>query len=190
MSAPNLLQVNPLRSRLEAGEQILWEGRPIRLAYTFRGSPFVFVFSLVWLGFALFWEGSVLSFRSAPPFFIVWGAVFVLFGLYAAVGRFWVAAREADRTWYTVTDQRVIIRTGAFRERTIELWLGSLPQPQLDEGVGRVGTITFGPIGPYMTYVGGGWPGTRAGTPAALIAIPDAARVFRLIDRARAAAGG
>jgi hypothetical protein len=114
--------------------------------------------------------------------------VFVLFGLYAAVGRFWVAAREADRTWYAVTDHRVIIRTGAFRERTIELSLGALPQPQLDEGPHGVGTITFGPIGPYMNYVGGGWPGMRAGIPSALIAIPDAARVFRLIDRARAAA--
>jgi hypothetical protein len=188
VSAPNVLQANRLRDRLEPGEQILWEGRPLRLAYTFRGSPFVFVFSLLWLGFALFWEGSVLSFRSAPPFFVAWGAMFVLFGLYAAVGRFWVAAREADRTVYMVTNQRVIIRTGAFRERTVELSLGSLPQPQLDEGSGGVGTITFGPIGPYMNYVGGGWPMTRAGSPAALIAIPDAARVFRLIDRARAAA--
>ena len=189
MTSPNVT-TSPLRSRLEVGEQILWEGRPIRLAYTFRGSPFMFVFTLLWLGFALFWEGSALTYRNAPPFFAVWGAVFVLFALYAAVGRFWVAAREADRTWYAVTNKRVIIRTGAFRERTVELSLRALPMPQLDEGARGIGTITFGPIGPYMNYVGGGWPGVRAGSPAALIAIPDAARVFRLIDHARAAAGG
>jgi PH (Pleckstrin Homology) domain-containing protein len=187
VNSPNVVQSNPLRSRLEAGEQILWEGRPVRLSYTFRGSPFVFVFTLVWLGFALFWEGSVLSFRNAPPFFVLWGAMFVLFGLYIAVGRFFVAAREADRTWYTVTDRRVIIRTGAFQERTVELSLGSLGNPQLEEGPRGVGTITFGPISPYLAHLGGGWPGARTNN-AALIAIPDAARVFRLIDRARAAA--
>jgi hypothetical protein len=182
-----VLDSNPLRARLEAGEQIIWDGRPLRLAYTFRGSPFVFVFSLVWLGFALFWEGSVLSFDDAPLFFALWGAMFVAIGLYVAVGRFWVAAREADRTWYLVTDQRVLIRTGAFSPRTIELSLGSLPMPQLDEGARGVGTITFGPISPYTATFGAGWPGMRAGAPA-LVAIADAARVFRLIDRARAAA--
>jgi hypothetical protein len=187
VTSPNVVGSSPLRSRLEAGEQIIWEGRPLRLTYTFRGSPFVFVFSLVWLGFALFWEGSVLSFENAPPFFALWGAMFVLFGLYIAVGRFWVAAREADRTWYLVTDRRVIIRTGAFSPRTIELSLGSLPMPQLDEGQRGIGTITFGPISPYTSTFGAGWPGIRAGAPA-FVAIPDAARVFRLIDRARAVA--
>jgi len=182
-----VLDSNPLRIRLEAGEQIIWDGRPLRLAYTFRGSPFVFVFSLVWLGFALFWEGSVLSFENAPPFFVLWGAMFVAFGLYVAVGRFWVAAREADRTWYLVTDGRVLIRTGAFRPRTIELSLGALPMPQLEEGPRGVGTITFGPLSPYAGTFGAGWPGIRSGAPA-FVAIADAARVFRLIDRARAAA--
>lgn len=187
MSTPSGVETSPLRSRLEAGEQILWEGRPVRLAYTFRGSPFVFVFSLVWLGFALLWEGSALSFDAAPPFLTVWGAMLVLLALYASVGRFWVAAREADRTWYAVTDQRIIIRTGAFQERTVELSLGALRYPQLEEGPRGVGTITFGPTSPFIAHLGGGWPGSRIGN-SALIAIPDAARVFRLIDRARAAA--
>jgi len=187
VTRPDAIEPNPLRSRLEAGEQILWEGRPIRLAYTFRGSPFVFVFSLVWLGFMLFWEGSVLSFRSAPPFFSVWGALLVLLALYASVGRFWVAAREADRTWYTVTDRRIMIRTGAFQQRTVEVSLGALRYPQLEEGPRGIGTITFGPMSPFVAHLGGGWPGSRVGN-ASLIAIPDAARVFRLIDRARAAA--
>jgi hypothetical protein len=182
-----VIGANPLRARLEPGERILWEGRPLRLPYAFRGSPFVFVFSLVWLGFALFWEGGVLSILNAPPFFAVWGAFFVATGLYIAVGRYWVALREADRTWYLVTDRRVAIRTGAFGPRTIELSLGSLPEPQLDEGRGGVGTITFGPISPYLTSLGAGWPGARGGAPA-FIAIAEAARVFRLIDAARAAA--
>jgi hypothetical protein len=153
----------------------------------FGGSPLMIPFTVLWCGFAIFWEWSAVSSR-APLFFALWGVPFVLVGLYMVAGRFLVAARDADRTWYALTDRRIMISGGAFRPRYTELDLVSLPAPELDEGGRGIGTITFGPVYPAVRMVGPSWPGVRMGP--ALIAIPEAGRVFRTIADARAAALG
>ena len=178
---------SPLRRRLLPGERVLWEGRPDRRAFMFSGSLLLIPFTVLWCAFAIFWEVGVIA-GGAPPRFVLWGVPFVLVGLYMVAGRFFVAAREANRTWYAVTDRRVMIERGAFRSRYTELDLVSLPAPELDEGARAIGTITFGPTYPGLRMVGPSWPGVRMGP--ALVAIEDAGRVFRTIADARAAALG
>lgn len=178
-------QANPLRHRLLPGERLLWEGQPDPRAFTFAGAPVMIPFTVLWTAFSIFWEWSAID-SGAPLFFALWGVPFVLVGVYLVAGRFAVAWREATRTWYTVTDRRVMLLGGAWRPRYVELDLLSLPAPQLDEGGGGIGTITFGPAYPAARWLGPSWPGVRSAP--AIIAVRDAGRVFRAIAEARASA--
>jgi hypothetical protein len=176
-----------IRQILRPGERVLWQGQPIHRAFQFRGgSWFLVPFTFIWLAFAVFWE--VTAFVShAPAFFLLWGGMFVVFGLYISIGRFYVAGREAKRTIYAVTDQRILIIGGGIRTRLQELSLRTLPPPSLDQGTDGVGTITFGPGSPWGMAVPAGWPGMSRYGPA-FVGIADASRVFKVIDDAVAAA--
>lgn len=142
-------------------------------------------FSILWGGFAIFWEVTVLT-SGGPLFFALWGVPFVAIGLYMIFGRILVARREADRTQYLVTDRRVVIRTGAFGRRVIEMAIEDLPPAQLDLRPSGLGTITFGSTaGPRVPP---GWPTMGMyGQAPAFASIPDAEGVYQIVQDAKAA---
>ncbi len=176
--------ISPL---LRPGERVLWQGRPEVMAYSLRGAWYLVPFSLLWGGFAIVWEISAVR-SGASLFFSLWGLPFVAIGLYLIFGRILVARREARRTLYGVTDQRVIILAGAFSRRTTEMALGDLPPAQLDERSSGIGTITFGAaITGFRAPPG--WPMTGMYTQSpAFMSIPDAAKVYRVVQDAKEAA--
>lgn len=132
-----------ITSQLSPGESILWSGQP-RRGIIFRASDaFMIPFSLLWCGFAIFWEMSVLS-TGAPFFFKLWGIPFVLVGLYMVIGRFFVEARQRAKTYYGVTNERAIIVSGIFRKQIKSLNLKTLADISLDEKTDGSGTISFG----------------------------------------------
>ena len=83
----------------------MWTGRPSAgLLFTSR-DIFLVPFSLVWCGFAIFWESSAAwidgrdsvpvgqgPLSNTPTFFLLFGGAFVLVGLYFVFGRFIVDA--------------------------------------------------------------------------------------------------
>jgi hypothetical protein len=174
-----------MRHWLTADEQILWEGRPDVWAYSMRGAWYLIPFSLMWAGFAFFWEFSVIT-GGAPLFFSLWGIPFVLVGLYLLFGRIWVARREARNTSYAITNRRILIASGAFRPTFTALELRSLPGAQIDEGRDGRGSITFGATSGFALPPG--WPtmGARYGRVPAFVAIPEVRKVFDIYDRTRA----
>ncbi|MGD0898102.1 MAG: hypothetical protein ABR915_09730 [Thermoguttaceae bacterium] len=100
-----------IRSELRPEERLLWTGRPpqgIRLRAT---DAFLIPFSILWGGFAFFWEAMVIA-SGAPLFFVAWGIPFVVVGLYLVLGRFWVDARQRAHTFYGLTDSRIIVVEG------------------------------------------------------------------------------
>ncbi|BDZ46837.1 hypothetical protein [Naasia aerilata] len=100
-----------LRPYLRPGEKVLWHGRPDP-AVTFAPIDALLVpFSIVWLAFAVFWEASVIE-SGAPVFFLLFGGVFVLIGLYFVLGRFVYKRRRKAATAYAVTDMRALSVTG------------------------------------------------------------------------------
>jgi hypothetical protein len=167
--------------RLIDSERIVWSGRPSRGLLLTGRDFFLIPFSLLWGGFALFWEAMVLV-RSAPGFFQLWGVPFVLFGLYLIAGRFIVDACLRANTSYAVTDRRVlIVRSG----KTISLDLDRLSEIQLAERRNGSGTLRFGPSAVYWGRTSGGfgyWSPALDPTPQ-FIAIADARSVFDLIQR-------
>jgi hypothetical protein len=100
-----------VRPYLRADEHVLWAGGPDPNRILSSTDAFVVPFSLMWSGFAFYWEASVIH-DDAPIFFKLWGLPFVLFGVYFVVGRFFVKRRRQQKTAYAITDQRALVVTG------------------------------------------------------------------------------
>src|SRR5579859_7840724 len=104
-----------LQDELSPGESVLWAGRP-NPSVIFHPSDWALVpFSLLWGGFAIFWEAGVTGIfgfgngKSAPLFFMLWGIPFVVAGQYFIWGRFFYAAWRKKRIFYVITNLRVIV---------------------------------------------------------------------------------
>ena len=117
-------------------------------------------FSLFWCGFAIFWEITVVA-SGAPIFFSLWGIPFVFAGLYFVLGRFVIDSRVRARTFYGVTNSRIIILKGLAGTQVKSLALRALPDLSLNERSDRRGTITFGSATPW-SGLGNSWPGAAS----------------------------
>lgn len=175
-------QINP---ELSPSERLLWSGMP-RGGIFLRGSDlFLIPFSILWCGFAIFWEYSVVT-SDAPFFFMLWGVPFVLAGLFFVFGRFIVDARQRARTYYGLTSERVIIVSGLFSKKVVSLNLKGLHEISLAEKPDRSGTITFGANNPLYAMFGGmSWPGMSQYRPPGFEMIPNAKEVHEMIRRAQ-----
>jgi hypothetical protein len=174
-----------LQRELAPQEKLLWVGQPRQGLLLRSADAFLIPFSLLWGGFAVFWEASVVR-TGAPFFFKLWGVPFVLVGVYIVLGRFFVDARQRRRTFYGVSNQRVIIVAGLFGRSIQSLDLGSLPGLSLDERTSGQGTISFGTgQWPYAWMQGTGWPTGRGRYAPCFDSIADARQVYELIRRAQ-----
>lgn len=177
-----------LRPELGRDERLLWSGMPLQ-GVCFRSTDWLAVpFSLMWGGFAIFWEYSVSTAKTAPVFMMLWGIPFVLVGLYMIVGRFFADALMRRRTYYGLTDQRVILIDGMFNRQVRSLPLSTLGEISLSEKSNRSGSITFGPnASPYGSF-GRIWPGIGGKMAPAFDPIDDVRRVYALIREAQQSA--
>ena len=149
------------------------------------GDVFMIPFSLMWGGFAFFWEATVLH-QSVPGFFALWGIPFVAMGLYLIVGRFFVDAYRRSRTWYGLTDQRVLIIGGVFGRDVKSLDLATLAALKLAERSDRSGTITFGPYaGNVPEWMGSNWPGAGGQMPPRFEMLEDARSIYERVREAQ-----
>lgn len=131
---------NPLPS-LRSGERVLWHGQP-NDGFSFRPVElFLIPFSVLWGGFAVFWNVSVWS-TDAPLFFKLFGLPFLIIGLYVIFGRFFVESWLRRRMRYAVTNQRIIIQSGG-RSTVKSLDINRLSSLELHEKSDCSGTIRF-----------------------------------------------
>src|SRR6476469_591175 len=169
---------------LDRGERLLWAGTP-RQGLILRPTDALLIpFSLLWGGFALFWNVGVWQ-SGAPLFFRLWGLPFLAAGAYITVGRFWLDARRRAKTTYGVTDRRVLIAAGAVSPTLKSLSVGTMTDVTLAQRPDGSGTITFGPASfTAGMHAGMPWPGVAQ--PPAFELIPDVKRVYDLVREAQA----
>jgi hypothetical protein len=65
--------VTNLTQHLGTGETLRWSGHPRQGVMLRSADVFMIPFSILWAGFAFFWEASVLR-GGAPVFFALWGS--------------------------------------------------------------------------------------------------------------------
>ena len=112
-------------------------------------------FSLMWGGFAIFWEAGVLGLMGAfhtkgvnpiAGFMALWGIPFVLIGQYLIWGRFLYNSWKKGRSFYAVTNKRVLVVNQARSRRVVAALLQQLPAIEKSVRGDGIGTITFGLI--------------------------------------------
>jgi hypothetical protein len=179
------MSTTDLNERLLTGERILWSGRPAQGLLLTGRDALLIPFSLMWGGFAVFWETTVLTQANAPGFFALWGIPFVLIALYLMAGRFLLDAWIRSGMSYAVTNKRILIsRSGPFSKFTA-VSLDRLPDASISESAGGRGTIRFGEPAPFW----GGRNSISSWTPSLdptpqFIAIENAQSVFDQIQAA------
>ncbi len=102
MSTMNPESMMAIQPELTSGESILWAGQPNPRVIFHKDDIFLIPFSLLWGGFAIFWEAGVSGFWGGNHgnggswiFGMIWGVPFVLIGQYLIWGRFFYDALPA-----------------------------------------------------------------------------------------------
>jgi PH (Pleckstrin Homology) domain-containing protein len=173
---------------LDSSESLIWSGIPRQGLLLRPNDALMIPFSLMWGGFAIFWEATVLR-SNAPGFFALWGVPFVLIGVYLILGRFFVDAKIRANTFYGLTNRRAIIISGLFAKTTNSLPLRTLTDISLQERADGTGTILLGRPQPYSSWSSGmRWPGMSQYSTPGFELIPEAKRVHdQLLEAQRAA---
>lgn len=134
-----------IERELFSNETLLWTGTPPRGLVLRQSDAILIPFSILWCGFAIFWEVGVLTTPSSPLIMKLMGIPFVLVGLFIVGGRFWWDAKRRATTSYGVTNERAII-VWVFPRRSVKsLRITSLAEVNITERPDGSGTLTFGP---------------------------------------------
>ena len=171
---------------LASAEKVLWAGQPRQGIVLRPADVFLIPFSLLWGGFAIFWEVMVIA-MGAPFFFPLFGAVFVVVGLYIMVGRFFLEARRT-RIAYALTSERVVIVSGLIGRTVKSIDLRTLGEMSLSERRNGSGTIAFGSPSPFDWFGGMAvWPWMAVRHASRFELIPNVRAVYEAIRTAQRA---
>jgi hypothetical protein len=188
MDATSMMVIQP---ELASGESVLWAGQPNPRVIFHKDDIFAIPFSLLWGGFAIFWEAGVTGYwgtgpkaHSAPVFMIIWGIPFVLIGQYAIWGRFFHVAWLKKRTHYAVTDRRVLVVQEGWKRQMSSAFIDSLPAISREGRTNGPGTLRFTDAVSTFAYTGSSKTRTRGSfagwNPVSVL--PGALPIFADID--------
>lgn len=193
MSVIGQESISRIQPELLSGESILWAGQPDASVAFHKEDLFLIPFSLLWGGFAIFWESGVLGFwgKAAQSvrwtFGMIWGIPFVLVGQYLIWGRFFYAAWKKRRTFYAVTNRRVIVFQNGWKRQMASSYLDTL-STLIKEGAsaGR-GTLRFTQQDSMWSGRRGWgvWDGMAVGDVPTFLDIEDVDSVYRLVSDLR-----
>jgi hypothetical protein len=184
-----------LQTELNSGERILWSGQPSRSVIFGPQDKVMIPFSLIWGGFAMFWEASVLGMYGSPVnrshgpaswFMALWGVPFVLLGQYIIWGRFFHALWKKRRLVYAVTDRRVLTVSLAGNRKVNSAFLQQLPAINKTVRSNGIGTLSFGLTSPGRQRNSmAAWDGGLSSAVPLFVDVEDAENVYRIISDAR-----
>jgi len=155
-----------------ADEYILWKGKPEQGNLITRQDIFMIPFSIVWCGFAIFWEVTAIL-EGGPLFFCLWGIPFVCVGLYMVIGRFLHIKYLRNRTFYVITNKKII----RSQNNRIDILDGkTMPPIYIEAFANGNGTIRFG----VQTYWGARGNRRNIGSIDETFAIENVANVIQV----------
>ncbi len=173
--------IDTAKPQLLPGERVVWEGQPYTGSIFRPIEVFLIPFSLLWGGFALFW--NVSAWTTADLSFNLFGLPFLIAGLYITFGRFLIDISLRKNLAYFVTNKRILVERRSSGSNTKSLDIKRLPALELDERSDGSGTIRFGSSGGWFTGNNFGiWQPTFDPTPQ-FIRIPNVRSVYQTIQK-------
>lgn len=140
---------NPLAGQLAPDERILWSGRP-KAGILFRPDDLYLIpISIVWAALTFVAVASILASPRKLPNALAIPVpcllfAFVIAAVYVTFGRFVSEARKRSKTFYAVSNRRVLVQSGQFGElRSLDL--AALGEIECAKKADGSGTIFFGP---------------------------------------------
>ncbi|MEN6372464.1 MAG: hypothetical protein ABFD64_10685 [Armatimonadota bacterium] len=188
------VQRQVIQSELMDEESIEWVGQPDPSIIFTKADIFLIPFSILWCGFAIFWEASALGITfkggGAPLLFALFGVPFVLIGLYMVFGRFFYKAWKKRKTYYAVTNKRIIVITLGIGKNIQAVFIRDIPMINQSIGANGMGSLIFGNTNWQFAMYGNtgmGYFGQYANNAAAIAFydIRDAKTVYDLVNRIR-----
>ena len=169
-----------LNSELLPGEMVLWRGKPDDKKLLSPQDVFLLPFSILWGGFALFWEFLALT-SDGPGVFPLFGLPFVGVGLYLLFGRFVHKKYILKNTYYVITNKRAIFYN---KGKITSCDYQQEPTISLKLCKNGSGTITFGNSYKSLNSNSGGFLLENfTATENQFLNIPDAQNVHRIINQ-------
>jgi hypothetical protein len=132
----------PVSSCLLDGELVLWLGNPGRGLLFTECDVLRILLGLFLLPVVVFF--AVVSPDSFPLLFRTAVVYFILADIYLIFGQYVFDAWLRGKTWYAVTNRRILIARSGLFARFVALDRDRLPKLRLSENSGRYGTIRFG----------------------------------------------
>lgn len=129
-----------LSTHLETNEQLIWAGIPKQGIIFQVYDRFMIPFSVVWCGIIAVWMIFTINSNTVFAFF---GIPFVIIGLFMLFGRFFLSSYVRSKTFYGVTNKRIIIKVDTTRTVTTTYDLSLNSPIRLTEFEDETGTITF-----------------------------------------------
>jgi hypothetical protein len=142
--------ISKLQGELVRGERVYWAGMP-NPRITFHSDDWQAIpFAIMFGGFSIFWETAAL--RSPSTFMALWGLPFVVIGQYLIWGRFIYDRWLKKRTYYGVTNRRVLIVQEGWKRKISSSYLEFIPV--IEREGERTGTLWFGTKYPVIAGKG------------------------------------
>ena len=182
MIRETVIDNEPLNALLSENEKLLWAGKPQKQAYIFSQCITLMPIALIWLlfdGFAIssmVGFGNMISLWFLIPFFALH-----LLPVWLWLGSSATAKTRWDKTYYLISDKRIIIQTGLIGEKIVTIFFKDISNVDLQVGLtGRlfgVGDITF------QTPAIAGGQHDVSGVFKAFLCLEDAAELYRRFQK-------
>ena len=169
-----------LQRYIQNDERLLWSGKPVG-GILFRAfDAFLIPFFIFWTGFSLVWEGLAI-WGGAPFFFPLFGIPFVVIGYHMLIGRFFQDAKFRAKTFYGITDKRIIIAYEG-KTRKMKSWNLDKTEVSISRKKDGSGTLKFGKTDPN-TSAGISMPFKDMEFIPELTGIQDVNRAYEILQK-------
>lgn len=138
-----------IQAGLFPGESICWAGQPNTNVIFHKDDVWMIPLALGWSVIPMIGEAGVIgalwSGHWSPNgiMFSLFCTPFAIYAQYLIWARFLYAAWKKKRTFYAVTNRRVIVVQDGWRRRSAVADLETLPSPILENGPNETGTVRF-----------------------------------------------
>ena len=176
-----------IEGELLDGEKILWTGQPDPSKIFTAADLFLIPFALFWISMPTMGGVSMLKDGDfSGALFIV---PFLLIGSYLLVGRFFYKSWAKRKTYYAVTDRRVIVINGGLKHRIAASFIRDIVAVNSSINKNGEGMVIFGNASIFAASFGNSGFGTAenqtAPLPPIFYDLKNAQEVLDLVNRLR-----